>query len=81
VRARRAAALLGLGLVASLLLGGCWDQVEIEELAFALAVGLDQGTGGNLAVTLQVAVPPPQGSGAASGGGPGASARPLVAWC
>ena len=42
-------ALLGL---ARLPLSGCWDQVELEEMAFVEAVGLDLGPGGNPAAVV-----------------------------
>ncbi len=36
---------------------GCWDRQEMENLAFVLGLGLDQGPQGKLLLTAQIAVP------------------------
>ncbi len=40
-----------------LLLTGCWDKVEIEDLAYVIAIGLDKTEGENLVITYQIANP------------------------
>lgn len=40
-----------------LLLTGCWDRKEIEDMGFVMAIGLDPAPGGKVAVTFQVAIP------------------------
>ena len=40
-----------------LLLTGCWDKVEIEDLAYVIAIGLDKTEGENLVITYQIAIP------------------------
>ncbi|WP_161568356.1 Ger(x)C family spore germination protein [Anaerobacillus alkaliphilus] len=39
------------------LLGGCWDRTEIEEVALVIAIGLDKGENGSVKVTYQIANP------------------------
>ncbi|MGI6669258.1 MAG: hypothetical protein ACOX4M_07655 [Acetivibrionales bacterium] len=48
------------------LLTGCFDQREIDELAYPMAIGLDVGEANELRMTLQLAVPISIGGG--SGG-------------
>lgn len=48
------------GLLAAALLlsiGGCWDQLELEEQAFVVVLGLDQGPNRTVSVTFQIANP------------------------
>ncbi len=40
-----------------LLLGGCWDRTELEEVAFVIAIGLDPGENGSVKITYQIANP------------------------
>mgnify|MGYP001206618807 CR=1 FL=1 len=40
-----------------LLLTGCWDQVELEEQAFVVVIGLDKGPGHTVEITFQIANP------------------------
>ncbi|WP_096199160.1 Ger(x)C family spore germination protein [Bacillus sp. FJAT-45350] len=44
-------------LVIALLLSGCWDRAELEELAYVIAVGIDMGDHDELIVTYQLARP------------------------
>ena len=56
------------------LLSGCWDHVELEQLAFVTVMGLDQGPHGQLLVTFKIARPAGVAAGnpmAAGGGGGG----------
>lgn len=59
--------------VLALSLSGCYDQREIDELAYPLAVGLDVGEANVLRMTLQLAAPLAIGGGGGgeSGGGGG----------
>jgi Ger(x)C family germination protein len=40
-----------------LLVAGCWDQLELEEQAIAVVIGLDKGPGNTVEVTFQIANP------------------------
>ncbi|MCG0238055.1 MAG: Ger(x)C family spore germination protein [Firmicutes bacterium] len=67
-RWRRAARVLLLLLALSQ--GGCWDRRELEEMAFVLALGLDQDPeGGGLRMTAMVAIPNKMAGGGQDGGG------------
>lgn len=60
-------------LVLTLLLSGCWDRKEIEDMGFVLAMGVDKAEDeGHVGVTFQVAVPRTI-TGGGSGGGGGAA--------
>lgn len=41
----------------SISLTGCFDQREVDDLAYVIGIGLDKGTTNALKVTLQIAVP------------------------
>ncbi|HWI53735.1 MAG TPA: Ger(x)C family spore germination protein [Symbiobacteriaceae bacterium] len=73
----RAAALL---VAVSLLLTGCWDRKEIEDVGFVMAIGLDKGQGGKIAVTMQLAIPRniAVSTTGAGGGGGGSAEKPPV---
>lgn len=70
----RAASVLILLLIA-VSVSGCYDQREIDDLAYPLAVGLDIGEANALRMTLQLAAPLAIGGGGGgeSGGGSGSS--------
>ena len=54
------------------LLGGCWDQKELTDLAFVTAMGIDKGTGGAAYnISYQVVIPANVSSGQNGGGGGG----------
>ena len=70
--------MLGLLCVAAGILSGCWDRVEVNDLALVNAAAFDAVPGGGDSVTVQVVVPKnlqaaggtgPQ-SGGQGGGGP-----------
>lgn len=44
-------------LLALPLLAGCWNKMEIEEGAYVLAVGIDEGRGNSYAITVLIARP------------------------
>ncbi|MCM3764320.1 Ger(x)C family spore germination protein [Neobacillus niacini] len=70
MKKRIAAALLTLMITP--VLAGCWNQMELTELAFVLAIGIDKGKNGDkYDVTFQVVVPSNVGSAQSSGGGKG----------
>ncbi len=54
----------------TLLLSGCWDRRELEDLGFILLVGIDRGQQQAIRVTAQIAIP--SGIAAVGGGGGGA---------
>lgn len=43
--------------VAMLFLPGCWDKVELEDMSYVVAIGIDKGKNNLLNVTLQVENP------------------------
>lgn len=48
---------LFIGVTATVLLAGCWNRVEINDIAIVTAIALDQAEGGKLRLSLQVAIP------------------------
>lgn len=62
---------LGMILVATLFLAGCWSYREPDDTAWVMAVGLDRGRENDLTVSLQIAVPANISGGEAGGGGGG----------
>ncbi|MBO8171618.1 MAG: Ger(x)C family spore germination protein [Bacillaceae bacterium] len=70
MKKRRLQAALLVVLLTSLTLTGCWDRVEINDLAFVLASGFDITEEGMFRVAVQVPLPGAMG-GAGSGGGGG----------
>ncbi|GAB6933558.1 hypothetical protein JCM14719A_19110 [Calditerricola satsumensis] len=68
-------------LLSLLLLTGCWDRVEINDLALVTAAGLDKGKGKTVKLSLQLAVPAAMpsvagGDGGGLGGGGAGAGRP-----
>ncbi|WP_149094199.1 Ger(x)C family spore germination protein [Paenibacillus terrae] len=64
------AAVLGCLLLCSVLLGGCWDRREVNDVAFVMGTGLDK-EGDQYRVTMQIALPGQLGSSGSTGGGGG----------
>lgn len=65
-------------LLSSLLLAGCWDRTEINDLAIVLATGVDYKDGQAL-LTAQIFIPRKGGGGSESGGaGEGASGVTMI---
>ncbi|MGE5580474.1 MAG: Ger(x)C family spore germination protein [Bacillota bacterium] len=57
-RSRKPAlAAVAITLVMSLSASGCWDRVELEDVAWVQAIGFDKGPEGFLATTLEIGVP------------------------
>ncbi len=68
-----AAMVIGLLVLVSLVITGCWNRREIDTLATVMAAGIDGGPGGRISVTVQVAKPgeiKPPGQGGGGGGQP-----------
>lgn len=56
--------LLVLALILTLAASGCWGKVEVEQLGFVMAIGIDTGSQpGTYAVTYQMGLPKKGGSG------------------
>ncbi|KJD47599.1 Ger(x)C family spore germination protein [Paenibacillus terrae] len=66
----RKAAVLSCLLLCSVLLGGCWDRREVNDVAFVMGTGLDK-EGDQYRVTMQIALPGQLGSSGSTGGGGG----------
>lgn len=66
---RKAAVLSGL-LLCSVLLGGCWDRREVNDVAFVMGTGLDK-EGDQYRVTMEIALPGQLGTSGSTGGGGG----------
>lgn len=57
---------------------GCYDRVEVEDLAYILAVGFDLAPTGDIEVISQIALPAnSEGGGGGGGGGGGAGGMPV----
>ncbi|NQX46292.1 Ger(x)C family spore germination protein [Paenibacillus tritici] len=76
-RIKRAVAVCLPLLLVSLLLSGCWERKELNELAFVLALGLDKAENG-YNVTMQVVIPSSISS--QNAGGTGGSGVPVVVY-
>ncbi|SFD76165.1 spore germination protein KC [Paenibacillus catalpae] len=50
------------------IVSGCWDRMEINDLAFVTGTALDLTEDGKLLCTLQIAIPGPKEGGGSSGG-------------
>lgn len=80
-RARRARAslLLSLCIATALCSSGCWDRTEVDDLAFIMAIGLDEAPDNQVYVTFHIAVPRAVagagGVGGGSGGGGGGAGQ------
>ena len=76
-RARPALSLL-LFLVTVVCAAGCWDRTEVDDLAFIMAIGLDEAPNDQVYATFHIAVPRAVagagGAGGGSGGGGGGGA-------
>ncbi|WP_342415845.1 Ger(x)C family spore germination protein [Paenibacillus sp. FSL R10-2782] len=66
----RKAAVLSCLVLCSVLLGGCWDRREVNDVAFVMGTGLDK-EGDQYRITMQIALPGQLGSSGSTGGGGG----------
>lgn len=78
---KKRSALAALALGQLLLTAGCWDRVEVNDMALVIATGLDEAAGGKLRLSVQIFVPK-QGGGSETVGGNdsagGGSAQTIV---
>jgi len=71
VKGRRVLGFLLLTFFLIFMLSGCYDSVEVDDLAYVIAIGVDKGTVDMVKVTLQFALPLAMGTGGEGGGGGG----------
>lgn len=67
--------MLLIGVMTISLLTGCWNRIEINDIAIVSAIGLDLVEGDKLRLSLQVAIPSKLGS---TGGGGGESGKSTI---
>mgnify|MGYP001028122561 CR=1 FL=1 len=60
-------------LIALILLTGCWDRSEINDIAFVVATGVDKGKKNKFLYSVQIPLPSSMGGAGSSGGGGGTS--------
>ncbi|RAP78584.1 Ger(x)C family spore germination protein [Paenibacillus montanisoli] len=66
-------------LLACMLLGGCWDRTELNDLALVTALAIDKAKNNQVRVTAQIFLPKNQmGSSGAAGGGGGGGGHPTA---
>jgi len=70
---KKSRGLLLVSLLFSLLLSGCWDRREINDMAFVVATSVDKEDGNLYRVSVQIPLPSQLGGIGASGGGGGTS--------
>lgn len=57
--------------VCILLMGGCWDKEEINDLAIITATAMDKSDDGQIELSVEIFIPKSMGGGAQGGGGGG----------
>ena len=57
-----------LAAAALLLLTGCWDGEEVNELALVSSMGIDRMENGDIEITVEIVIPQQQGTGGAQSG-------------
>ncbi|GHH99427.1 Ger(x)C family spore germination protein [Neobacillus kokaensis] len=62
----------------TLFLTGCWDRVEINDLALVMATGLDKANDNNIELSVQLAIPKAMGGGQGMVGGHGGDKPTIV---
>ncbi|WP_171656280.1 Ger(x)C family spore germination protein [Paenibacillus foliorum] len=55
----------------SLLLAGCWDRIEVNDMALIISAGIDKSEDDQIELTVQVFIPNPTGAGSEGSGGGG----------
>ncbi|MGJ7909674.1 Ger(x)C family spore germination protein [Neobacillus sp. LXY-1] len=60
-------------LLCLIMLTGCWDRQEINDIAFVVATGVDKGDRHNYRFSVQIPLPSSLGGSGSSGGGGGTS--------
>jgi len=66
-------AMLPIFLLPLLLIGGCWDRTELNDLAIVTAIAIDKAEKNQVRVSVQVIAPQKQSGGTTGGGGGGGS--------
>jgi spore germination protein KC len=63
-----------------ILLSGCWDRTEVNDLALIIGLGIDQTKDGKIMITAELAVPKAAGGGGQTmgGGGGGGGGETIV---
>jgi spore germination protein KC len=61
-----------------MLLSGCWDRTEVNDLALIVGLGIDQKKDGKIMLTVQLVVPKSIGGGGQMGGGGGGGGETIV---
>lgn len=71
--------LAGLLFLSSMLLGGCWDRTELNEMSITSATAIDRDKDNNWVISYQVIIPSSiSGTGGLGGGGGASSLAPVV---
>ncbi|PLS08559.1 Ger(x)C family spore germination protein [Neobacillus cucumis] len=60
-------------IISVVLLTGCWDRSEINDIGFVVATGVDKGSNNKILFSLQIPLPSSMGGAGSSGGGGGTS--------
>ncbi|WP_043933766.1 Ger(x)C family spore germination protein [Bacillus sp. EB01] len=63
-------------IICTVVLTGCWDRTEINDMAFVIATGVDKGEKDNYSVSAQIPLPSAMGGAGSSGGGGGTTGGP-----
>jgi len=71
MKGKRKICILFIIILLSSILSGCYDSVEVDDLAYVIAIGVDKGIMDNLRITLQFALPLNMGTGGEVSGGGG----------
>ena len=71
MRLKRAFGIILSSFIFAGLFSGCYDRREVDDLTYAIAIGLDKGTVNPLRMTIQYAIPLAIGSGGGGGGSGG----------
>ena len=61
--------------VSTILLSGCWDRVEVNDLSIVTAAAFDKTEDNQIELTLQLFAPKSLSSGGGQGGGGGAEIK------
>jgi spore germination protein KC len=78
VHIRRKACKVVFILVSFVFLSGCWDQREVEELAYVIAIGLDKGEDNDNRVRITYLISNPESGSTADGGGSEEPPREII---
>jgi spore germination protein KC len=60
------------------LLTGCWDRVELNDVALIRGIGLDKNEDNRIEVTAEISIPTIQSGGSQGGGGSGGGGQTLI---